>query len=272
MDIKEYISSGILEHYILNSVTDQERREVECMSKIYPEISDELHRVSISFESYLQSTKLEPPKSVHQRLMASIQNQTEMDSQPAVKEKVSPYLKAPVKFERKNYSATWAIAASIIIALASVALYINQDTKLKGLQNDLASLQAEKEQTASQTSMLENRLALLSKGQNKWVALSGLPEKSADYSAMIVWDQTSKEVFIDFIHLPPPPSNRQYQLWALKDGKPIDLGVFDLSEGAYSAVQKMKSIESADAFAITLEQKGGSVNPTMEELYVMGKI
>ncbi len=34
----------------------------------------------------------------------------------------------------------------------------------------------------------------------------------------------------------------------------------------------MKEIEDAQAFAITLEPKGGSVNPTTSEMYVMGSI
>jgi len=32
------------------------------------------------------------------------------------------------------------------------------------------------------------------------------------------------------------------------------------------------SIADADAFAITLEKKGGSPTPTLNQLYVMGKI
>jgi hypothetical protein len=35
---------------------------------------------------------------------------------------------------------------------------------------------------------------------------------------------------------------------------------------------QMKNIAGAQAFAITLEPKGGSQNPTMEKMYVMGKI
>ena len=38
MNIPEYIDSGILESYALGSVSDQERREVECLSAIYPEV------------------------------------------------------------------------------------------------------------------------------------------------------------------------------------------------------------------------------------------
>ena len=33
MNTKEYITSGILEEYVLGVVSDQERREIECLSK-----------------------------------------------------------------------------------------------------------------------------------------------------------------------------------------------------------------------------------------------
>jgi anti-sigma-K factor RskA len=34
----------------------------------------------------------------------------------------------------------------------------------------------------------------------------------------------------------------------------------------------MKNIPAAQAFAITLENRGGSVSPTMEAMFVMGKV
>jgi len=34
----------------------------------------------------------------------------------------------------------------------------------------------------------------------------------------------------------------------------------------------MKNIPKAQAFAITLEKKGGSVTPTLSAMYVMGKV
>jgi anti-sigma-K factor RskA len=46
----------------------------------------------------------------------------------------------------------------------------------------------------------------------------------------------------------------------------IDIDPFD------KTLHPMKDIEDAQAFAITLEPKGGSVNPTMSEMYVMGSI
>mgnify|MGYP003549478745 FL=1 len=44
------------------------------------------------------------------------------------------------------------------------------------------------------------------------------------------------------------------------------------SAKADSTVQEMKSVDKAQAFAITLEKEGGNPTPTMEEMYVMGTI
>jgi anti-sigma-K factor RskA len=34
----------------------------------------------------------------------------------------------------------------------------------------------------------------------------------------------------------------------------------------------MKNVQNAQAFAVTLEQRGGSPTPTMEAMYAMGKL
>ncbi len=34
----------------------------------------------------------------------------------------------------------------------------------------------------------------------------------------------------------------------------------------------MKSVQAAQAFAVTLEPKGGSIVPTMEQMYVIGNV
>ena len=69
--------------------------------------------------------------------------------------------------------------------------------------------------------------------------------------------------------MPQPSQGKQYQLWALVDGKPVDAGMVDAN---CTTVCKMKNIPKAQAFAITLEKAGGSPSPTMEAMYVFGKV
>ena len=88
--------------------------------------------------------------------------------------------------------------------------------------------------------------------------------------ATVYWNTESKDVYLLVNKLPKPVPDKQYQLWAIVDGKPVDAGIFDMREGI--SFVKLKTIPKAEAFAITLEKKGGSATPTMDAMYVMGKV
>ena len=88
-------------------------------------------------------------------------------------------------------------------------------------------------------------------------------------SANIYWDSTSSNVYLVVKNMPKLPSDQQYQLWALIDSKPKDLGVFDATDE--KVILKMKNTQKAQAFAITVEQKGGSPSPTLQKMQSIGK-
>ncbi len=90
--------------------------------------------------------------------------------------------------------------------------------------------------------------------------------------ATVYWDSRSKDVYLLVNNLPKPASQKQYQLWAIVDGKPVDAGMVDLSGSQDNMLLKMRNIPEAQAFAITLEKEGGSPSPTMEAMYVLGKV
>jgi anti-sigma-K factor RskA len=90
--------------------------------------------------------------------------------------------------------------------------------------------------------------------------------------ATVYWDQNSKDVYMVVNNLPAPPSGKQYQLWAIIDGKPVSAGLYDMTDPS-KMVQKMKNIQgNVQTFAITLEQKGGSSTPTLDQMYVAGNV
>ncbi len=70
-------------------------------------------------------------------------------------------------------------------------------------------------------------------------------------------------------NMPKLSNDQQYQLWALIDGKPKDLGVFDATDD--KVILKMKNTQKAQAFAITIEKKGGSPSPTLDSMQSLGK-
>jgi anti-sigma-K factor RskA len=80
------------------------------------------------------------------------------------------------------------------------------------------------------------------------------------------------EVYIDPSNLPEAPAGKQYQLWAIVDGKPVDGGmIITTKKDNKYRIQKMKTFGKAEAFAVTLETEGG--NPTPKgDMYVLGKM
>jgi len=89
-------------------------------------------------------------------------------------------------------------------------------------------------------------------------------------SANVYWDSAQASVYLVVKNMPQlDVSQAQYQLWALIDGKPNDLGVFDAKND--KVLLKMKDTKKADAFAITIEKKGGATSPTLEKMQLLGK-
>ena len=70
--------------------------------------------------------------------------------------------------------------------------------------------------------------------------------------------------------LPQPPTDKQYQLWAIVNDQPVDLGVFDLDSTRTGILQLEQG--QPQAFAITLEPRGGSAQPTLDQMYVSGGV
>jgi anti-sigma-K factor RskA len=56
--------------------------------------------------------------------------------------------------------------------------------------------------------------------------------------------------------MPQPPSDKQYQLWAIFKGQPINLGSMEITQKRL--LYAMKNVQKAEAFAISVEPKGSN--------------
>ena len=76
-------------------------------------------------------------------------------------------------------------------------------------------------------------------------------------------------------NLPRLPNNKQYQLWSIINGQdgnlqPNSMGLFDVGDDK-KIILKMPNVTKADAFAITIEDRGNTGGPTLDSLKTMGK-
>lgn len=73
MNLTDYISSGIIESYVLNQITDEERIELEAMATMYPEIKAEIKAVEEVLASYAMAHSKLPPANLKQQIFSKIQ-------------------------------------------------------------------------------------------------------------------------------------------------------------------------------------------------------
>lgn len=271
-DLKTYIETGILELYALGDVTPKERAEVEQMISTHPELKAELVEIEKAMEAYAIANAVEPSENQRNKILNSlVVNLADDRSFKSKKVIVEDNVIAMPARQATNFYK-YAFAASVALLLASVAALYNMNNQLKQSNLQLAVLSAQNQQISKTVGYKEQQLGVFRDTTYKLMRLKPVG-KVPSANMTIAWSPVKKKVMIDMVALNMPQNDKghQYQLWALVGGKPVDLGVFDKMPGDTSEMKEMKSIAYADAFAVTLEPRGGSVNPTMSELMVLGK-
>lgn len=64
MNIQTYITSGILELYVLGSLSEQETKEVLHYATIYPEVRAEINAIERALRLYAMAQTAKPPVGV----------------------------------------------------------------------------------------------------------------------------------------------------------------------------------------------------------------
>lgn len=277
MNINEYIASGIVESYVLGLAGEEDAATFEQMCLQYPEVREAREQFEILLEKQQLAQAVAVPAEVRSKIFAQIEVEA---SQQAGSNAGSATIKelSPSKGGSPVIRLKWlrsAAAASILLLAASVALNIYFFNRYNTTRAQYQELLARNTEMAGNQKVMQTRLdnyeQLLASPAMIPVKMAGtnVPNSPAPQSmAIVYWDSQSKDVYLMASQMPVPASDKQYQLWAIVDGKPVDAGVFDVSKN--QGLVKMKHIPRAQAFAVTLEKRGGSSVPTLDQMYVMG--
>ncbi|MBR9830890.1 anti-sigma factor [bacterium] len=276
MKKEEFISSGLLELYVLGSISNEELSLVNDMLAQYPELNTEVERIESDLIKLAESQSPKPSAKLKTSLLDAID--VIEDSQEKKGEKKTKVIEIQTS-EKGKSSITMLLMVAASLALLIVSAFFNyiQYQEIQLAKQTIASLNQEKEVLANDLSTYktsiesaENKIVVLRDTANVTIPMKGL-DISPNSLALIHWNKYTNETFIDIASLPEAPTDMQYQLWAIVDGVPVDLGVFDVLKSA-AALQKMKTVGNPQAFAVTLEKSGGSPTPTMENMYVLGAV
>jgi anti-sigma-K factor RskA len=283
-NLKAYIESGVLELYVLGDLSPEEALQVEELSSRYPEVRDEIAAIEEAMEQYAMQNAVEPSADVETRLFERLNLNSEEVSEAIANEPVYSEEPKIIRLDggdAKVRTLRYALVACVALLVMSVAALFVTYNKLNDAHDQIASLNFDKQKFAGVVSKLEydnqglNNMAEMAESK-EWATIKMQGQAFSPKSKMnVYWNKKDKSVLINYIamDLPKADAEHEYQLWALVNGKPVSLGVFGKTDStANEALLKMQTIQEAQAFAVTLEPMGGSVNPTMEKLTVMGGV
>lgn len=241
--------------------SDIEREEFESMAVTYPEITEARNSFELALEKQLISDAKQVPLylkgAIEQKISAITVDINSVESEKNL---------APVR--RMN---VWKlmVAASLLLFAGSVFWAVSTNNKYKDAEEANINLQNKLEQSTAQLNTFQQEAQMLHSPGVKMAAMKGTSDPAV--YATVYWDTASskRDVYLMINNMPQPASDKQYQLWALFNGKPINLGMIEVKE--QRLLYRMKNVQDAQAFAITLEPKGGSEAPTSKPV-VLSKL
>ena len=267
MNVEQIISSGLLEGYVLGMTTEEESLMVMNLCAKHPELLKEIELIEESLAGL--STRQTPPlrNELKERIASQLAFKEENPDPSIIP------LNAPAGGAINLNAYRIGIAAGIALLIGCAVYIYSLQNRITDIESRLADASAAKtmlavemEEQKESMGRLAANFRIVSDPGMKAVPLSGM-NSLVSKSAMVHWNPSTQEVYFNASALPPSPDSRQYQLWAIVDGKPVDAGVINLEDG--TAFQKMKLIAGAKAFAVTIEKIGGSENPTLDTMCLL---
>ncbi len=136
---------------------------------------------------------------------------------------------------------------------------IERETELDTLRSQLTSRGSALPKSKTPQDELA---ALLHRPDIRVVSMIG-SDMAKTASAILLYDASSKKIWLYAVNLPECLNGTLYQLWAI-DQKPRSIGTFHMDSGetAHLLVSRVPDFERAKKFALSLEPPGGRPQPT----------
>jgi anti-sigma-K factor RskA len=160
----------------------------------------------------------------------------------------------------ESRTARWIlIAATALLAFTSAYLY-KQNTKLASERDNISR---QRDDLSRELAMSKRQIDDIVSPWTKVIAMVG--DETPEANAKVVWDTKANQWAIYIFNLPPPPSDKEYQLWYVTKNAKISAWIFSTDEQGRTVLKLTlppEALAGLAATAVTLEPKGGSPQPT----------
>ncbi|MFZ1529541.1 MAG: anti-sigma factor [Ferruginibacter sp.] len=250
MTINEYIASGIVEAYVMGLCSAEEEREFEQMRLQYPELDAAVNTFEYKLEERLKEESLSPSASVNERILSGLGQLAGKIEAPTVR-----------MAQKKTFNWKWLAAASFLLFVASA---IFNWVQFKNNSRPFVVNVSENGQT-----LPAQDYAIMLNPSITPVAMYGQGFHSI-CRCTLFWDKKTGKAYLMIHHLPQSSDSKDFQLWAMVDGKPVSAGI--VKDDIRGRFIELNNIPPGTAeFMVTLEKAGGAAEPG-SDLYLKGEI
>lgn len=257
MDINNYISSGIIELYVMGLCSPEEEKELEQLRQQYPELQTAILQYEVEMEAKMLQNSTLPSAEVDEKILQ------QLDALSSSEESIHPH-STPVRKINTRYTSWLRPVAAAAVILFAVSAYFNYTLYKKNKQ--LTELTGN---TKGSPLPLADYLVITDPAITP-VGMYGQGSHAICRCTMF-WNKKTGKAYIMINHLPQSSSSKDYQLWAEVDGKTVSVGIInDEVRGRLIEIANVPT--GAIAFSVTLEKAGGTNQPTVDETYLKGRI
>ncbi len=264
MDKQQLIESGILELYVLGELSQSECNQIQHLLDD-DDVKQELQKIELNLEQIGRQEAIAPPVGVKRNIMEHLVSSAENVNDKSSAHKIHTSKNAnSLTHQILRWKRNFQVAA-VFAGLMSLAfgwqLYkgINKDK----IQSQLLEMQGQVEQLSASNTVITDQMAYINHTYTTPIVLKG-NVNAPESKAVVYWNPTVSEALLSTNGLPELPKGKEYQIWADIDGEMISMKVFNLKQ----KLIKLPYMADAESLNVTIEPKGGSDHPTIEQLLV----
>jgi anti-sigma-K factor RskA len=243
LNIENYISSGIIEQYVMGLCSAEEKNKLELLRQTDSLLDNAIINFEIEFEQRMMRNAFLPGVQTDDRILESLQAL----GTPVIA------MNANIKKATKYSWVKILAAASVLLFALSAFFNYAQYKKNKAQATELAA-----------KNKLPESLPMANYNILKDPNITPVAMMGQGYHAIcrctMFWDKKTGKAYVMIHHLVPSGDNNEYQLWANVNGKQVSVGMInDKIRDRFVEVSGMP--EDAKEFTVTLEKNGGATVP-----------
>jgi hypothetical protein len=276
--------------YVMQSLTPEEQAEFERALRdpaVAAALAPDLDAYRATVELLATSQPVSPPPALRNRVQERIA-QERLAQERVAQERLAP---APVTAVARDAAAaptltvvnggasassasrpSRALPIGLALAFAASAVFaLNLQREVGALRATVAEQTAAMADTRQQLAQREATLRTLTDAGNQLLLVRLNPNAALGPNLQVFWNVKQGRAVIHASGLKSLANDRTYQLWMIRDGKPVSVALFRpdaTGSQLLDAIVVPNATAGVAAFAVTEEPAAGSAQPTMTPFLV----